>query len=93
MALASLPDSISTSERSLSCSWAGGENGMKVLGQVLERLPYWLSSKGCFYCVVIQENNPKKIIEDMATLGFSFDILMKRKSGIELLYVLRFRRK
>jgi len=51
-----------------------------------------LSADGVFYLVAVEPNNPQQILEIMAERGIQGDIVLKRKAGREVLYVLRFSR-
>lgn len=49
-----------------------------------------LSPEGLFYLVAVEPNHPQKILQTMAERGLKGDIVLKRKAGREVLYVLRF---
>jgi len=67
--------SLSISEKTiLSATWSGGINGMEVTSRILPKVKDLLSPGGCFYLVVLEENNPKKIKEFMVTEGFSYSV-------------------
>ena len=86
-------------------AWAGEGMGMATSWKVLDSLTVQLSkhysvadgkdvlsTDGVFYLVAIEPNNPQKILEIMHERGIQGDIILKRKAGREVLYVLRFSR-
>jgi len=86
-------------------AWAGEGMGMatswKVLDSLTVQFPKYysladmkdvLSADGVFYLVAVEPNNPQQILEIMAERGIQGDIVLKRKAGREVLYVLRFSR-
>ncbi|CAM9962415.1 unnamed protein product [Chrysoparadoxa australica] len=54
----------------IEAAWAGrGERGREVIDRVLPQVSAMLSSKGVFYLVVVQENDPADIIQVMSHHG------------------------
>jgi release factor glutamine methyltransferase len=49
-----------------------------------------LSPEGVFYLVAVEPNNPQQILQTMAERGIRGEVILKRKAGREVLYVLRF---
>jgi release factor glutamine methyltransferase len=50
-----------------------------------------LSPKGVFYVIAIEENKPEDIMSELKRYGgFKGSIVLKRKRGGELLYLLKF---
>nr|XP_022334318.1 hemK methyltransferase family member 2-like isoform X2 [Crassostrea virginica] len=78
--------------RGLEAAWAGGERGRQVTDRLLPKVPDLLSPKGMFYLVVIKENNPEEIQQMMKTMGFEMETVLTRRTGPELLSILRFQR-
>lgn len=74
----------------ISYAWAGGVDGREVMDIFFPMVPHILSSKGTFYLVVVKENNPAAIIEIMAKYGLEGSILMTRRTGPEVLSILKF---
>ena len=77
----------------LPVSWAGGNRGREVMDRLFPLVKDILSENGIFYLVVIEENDPEEIIELMENFGFEVHIVLTRRSGRELLSILRFTRK
>lgn len=77
----------------LSAAWAGGPRGRCVIDRFLYRFPELLSSGGVLYMVVIEENGVDQLAEIAAANGFVMHVVLRRRAGCELLYVLRFFRK
>ncbi|KAJ8870496.1 hypothetical protein PR048_029519 [Dryococelus australis] len=76
----------------LSRAWAGGAHGRQVMDCLFPDVPHLLSEQGVFYLLVIMENKPLEIQEQMASLGFEMTILKDRKIRGEHLLVLKFTR-
>ena len=55
------PEEVGSS--TIEASWAGGIDGRQVIDTFLPMIPKLLSSNGVFYMVVINENNPKEIMD------------------------------
>lgn len=49
--------------------------------------------QGVFYLIVINENKPQEIIQEMNVLGFDASVILYRVCGWEGLSLLRFTRK
>lgn len=73
-------------------SWAGGTDGRIIMDRVFNAMDSILSSGGVAYILVIEENKPKQIIEDMKTKGFLGTIVAERRIRGEHLYVIKFKR-
>uniref|UniRef100_A0A1B6CUB7 Methyltransferase HEMK2 n=2 Tax=Clastoptera arizonana TaxID=38151 RepID=A0A1B6CUB7_9HEMI len=76
----------------LQRAWAGGLDGRIVMDRLFSMLPELLSSKGCFYVVVIDENKPNDIISSLSKSKFSGETIAKRRVRGENLSVLKFQR-
>lgn len=93
--------------QSIGGAWAGGKTGMFITNQVLDIAPVrrcytlsiahahfsqtLLSSNGRFYLVAIEQNQPEKLLGAMSP-HLQGRIVMRRRAGRELLYVLCFQR-
>ncbi|KAK3087463.1 hypothetical protein FSP39_006238 [Pinctada imbricata] len=77
----------------IEASWAGGLHGREVIDRFLPIVPKFLSKSGVLYLVVVKENKPEEIGEIMASHNFEMTTVLTRRSGPELLSVLKFRRK
>lgn len=79
--------------RDISASWAGGREGRQVIDIFLDEFIRFLAKDGVMYLVLLEANKPIEVIEKANRAGFLVRTVMKRKAGIELLYVLRFQQK
>eukprot|EP01120_Amphizonella_sp_Union-15-10_P013042 TRINITY_DN5985_c0_g1_i1.p1 TRINITY_DN5985_c0_g1~~TRINITY_DN5985_c0_g1_i1.p1 ORF type:complete len:224 (+),score=43.79 TRINITY_DN5985_c0_g1_i1:63-734(+) len=79
-------------KKDISASWSGGENGLHCLNRLVPALPRILSLGGCFYVVAIKENNPKLLVDSVTRLGFDAQVVLKRRAGSELLFILKFQK-
>lgn len=73
-------------------SWAGGTDGRLIMDRVFDAMDDILSANGSAYILVIEENKPKEIIENMKLKGFCGTIVGERRIRGEHLYVIRFQR-
>ena len=77
----------------LSCSWAGGLQGRKVIDRfLLNTVPTLLSRNGILYLITMKENNINEIFHQLKVMGFHMQIVLQRKCGIENLMALRITR-
>ncbi|XP_078431675.1 S-adenosyl-L-methionine-dependent methyltransferases superfamily protein [Wolffia australiana] len=74
----------------LAASWAGGENGRRVIDRMLPDIDLLLSKKGWLYMVTLSENNPLEICEFMREKGYGSKILLQRSTQEERLQVIKF---
>ena len=79
--------------KGIEASWAGGTDGKEVIDRFLPQVPLLLSVTGVFYLVVIKENKPDDIAYMLRTSNLEMTTVLSRRSGPELLSVLRFTRK
>lgn len=70
-------------------SWAGGTDGRIIMDKLFLQLDESLAIDGVLYLLVIKDNDPKKIIEDLKTLKFCAIIIAERKIRGEHLFVLK----
>lgn len=73
-------------------SWAGGTDGRIIINKLFSQLDESLAIDGVLYLLVIKDNDPKKIIEDLKTLKFCAVIIAERKIRGEHLFVLKISR-
>lgn len=78
---------------SIEAAWAGGHSGRQVMDRLFPQLNRLLSPNGIFYLVCIKPNNIDEIESILANYGFSMQVVLNRKAGIENLFILRFKRK
>lgn len=76
----------------IEAAWAGGINGRVVIDKFLPIVSRLLSPKGKFYLVLVEENKPKQIINEMTKQGLKGEIVLKRQAMNEGLQILRFSR-
>jgi len=87
-------EEISTGD-DIKTSYAGGEDGVYQLRQVLLSLDHNLSKTGTFYFVAIQENDPFELLKKTLTVDkrsgrkFKASTVLKRIRGDELLSVIK----
>lgn len=80
-------------EKLLIKSWAGGIDGCEVINRVIFKLDEILAPNGIFYLLLIKDNKPEKIIEQLDMLGFNSHHIIDRKIRGEHLIVLKITRK
>ncbi|XP_061387010.1 methyltransferase N6AMT1 [Musca vetustissima] len=73
-------------------SWAGGEHGRRIIDILLPQLNDVLSPKGVFYLLLLRENKPDEIIEQLTLFGFQSKKFMERRIPGEYLYILKVQR-
>lgn len=78
--------------RDLSASWAGGRDGREVIDRFLVDFIPFLRNGGFAYLVVLLVNDPHHISTLTESRGFTTTIVLKRRAGMEHLYILRFRK-
>ncbi|XP_036366791.1 methyltransferase N6AMT1 [Octopus sinensis] len=74
-------------------SWAGGTKGREVMDRLFPLIPHILSETGILYLVVVAENDPPDILKTMNSYGLCAETVISRRSGPELLSVIRFTKK
>uniref|UniRef100_A0AAG5D9U0 Methyltransferase HEMK2 n=1 Tax=Anopheles atroparvus TaxID=41427 RepID=A0AAG5D9U0_ANOAO len=79
--------------RALIHSWAGGTDGRAVTDRMLSDLERVLSPAGVLYLLLLKENNPDEVLENVRRSGFLGQIIKERRIRGEHLFVLRIERK
>ncbi|XP_048348619.1 methyltransferase N6AMT1 isoform X2 [Sphaerodactylus townsendi] len=74
----------------IEAAWAGGKNGREVMDRLFPVVSDLLSTRGLFYLVTVEENNPGEIIEMLQKHGLKGTKTMCRRAGSESLSVIRF---
>eukprot|EP00079_Xenopus_tropicalis_P013219 XP_002941300.1 PREDICTED: hemK methyltransferase family member 2 [Xenopus tropicalis] len=74
----------------IEAAWAGGKNGREVMDRFFPFVPKLLSPTGIFYLIVLKENNPDEILENMRMYGLIGSKVLCRQAGRENLCVLKF---
>ncbi|XP_037024172.1 methyltransferase N6AMT1-like isoform X2 [Bradysia coprophila] len=73
-------------------SWAGGLNGRQIMDKVFVELDNLLAVDGVAYVLVIKDNKPDEIIEDLVRLKMKAVAIGDRKIRGEHLFVLKIER-
>lgn len=73
-------------------SWAGGVNGRRIIDIIISKLDEILSLKGVFYLLILRENKPEEIMEQLFQQGFQSKKFMERRIPGEYLYILKINR-
>lgn len=76
-------------ERDIYASWAGGKDGRQVIDNFLVNVNSFLSDRGVVYLVTLEINKPNEITSVAEVHGLNVCQVLKRKAGIETLYILR----
>jgi release factor glutamine methyltransferase len=79
--------------RTIAAAWAGGKDGRQVIDRFLPLVDGILTRMGVLFLVLIEENKPLEIIEEMKEWGFEGEIVNMRRAGRERLYIVKFKRK
>lgn len=87
-----MPEGQEITSKNLVYTWAGGENGRRVIDILIENLEHILSAEGVLYLLVLKENKPKEIIDIVGGKGFTGAIFMERRIPGEYLYILKIKR-
>jgi release factor glutamine methyltransferase len=65
--------------------------GRNALDRLLPQIPTLLSKpNGVFYLVALHQNNVDQLCSSMIDQGIKGTVCMKRRCGIELLYIIKF---
>lgn len=73
----------------LNRAWAGGDRGRVIIDKFLNDLHRILNVNGICYVVLLKENNPEEIMNEMSLIGFRAEILLERKIPGEHLFVVK----
>ncbi|KAL5279892.1 N6AMT1 family protein [Megaselia abdita] len=84
-----MSDGQEITSKNLVYTWAGGENGRRVIDVLLNNLDDILAEGGVLYLLVLKENKPKEIIEIVRKKGFHGEVFMERRIPGEYLYILK----
>lgn len=77
-------------QEGITASWAGGENGRRVIDRILPVADELLSEKGWLYMVTLTENNPSEICRLMRDSGYGSRIVVQRSTDEESLHIVKF---
>lgn len=89
------PPYVPTPEEEVGCrgiasSWAGGENGRRVIDRILPVADNLLSDKGWLYMVTFTANNPVELCVQMRKKGYASQIILQRSTEEESLHIIKF---
>lgn len=73
----------------IEASWAGGEDGRRVIDQVLPMIKGLLSPRGCLYMILVKENKPSEIAKFCEENGLASEIVIMRRAKNEGLMVMK----
>ncbi|KAM7505717.1 hypothetical protein LguiB_004621 [Lonicera macranthoides] len=74
----------------IAASWAGGENGRRVIDKILPVVDNLLSNRGWLYMVFLAANDPSGICLQMKDKGYAARVLVKRSTEEESLHIIKF---
>lgn len=80
---------IKDCSESIVGTWAGGIDGREVIDQFLGEIDRVLVPNGVVYLLLLKENNPQGIIDEMEEKNFIAEIFMERRIIGEHLYVVK----
>ncbi|KAH8378025.1 hypothetical protein KR093_008504 [Drosophila rubida] len=70
-------------------SWAGGQHGRRVTDVLLQQLDGILSPIGVLYLLLLRENKPDEVIQQLIKLNFKAVKCMERRIPGEYLYIIK----
>ncbi|CAF3725801.1 unnamed protein product [Rotaria sordida] len=85
-----VPTETSDVKEVIERTYAGGKQGIEVIEKAIEQASRLLSSKGLFYMVALEENNFDTLKELANQVGLNIDIILKRRTLIERLFVMNY---
>lgn len=83
---------VKESSQSIVQTWAGGINGREIIDKFLKDLQRVMAPKGTVYLLLLKENDPNQIVEQMQNSGFQAEIFMERRILGEYLFVVKIRK-
>lgn len=72
----------------IAAAWAGGNDGRRVIDQVLPQVKSLLRPGGHFFLVTVPENKPKEILDILRQDGLHGSIVLTRRADEENLHIL-----
>lgn len=82
--------SMNVASSSIVGTWAGGVDGREVINQVLNDLDRILAHGGVFYLLLLKENKPNDVIEQLIQRGgYTAEVLLERRIIGEHLFVIK----
>lgn len=80
-------------EGGLAASWGGGPKGRMVIDRFLDSpaIERMLSRPdGAFYLILVEENEPREVIEKLNQKGMIVGAIKTRRAGREKLHAIKF---
>lgn len=87
-----VPSETSNVATDIERTFAGGENGFEVIQRAIEQAARLLSDSGLFYMVALEQNDENRIEQLARTLNLDFQVVLRRRTPIERLFVAEFRK-
>ena len=87
-----VPTETSDVKEVIERTYAGGKQGIEVIDKAIEQASRLLSSQGLFYMIGLEENNFDTLKQLANHVGLDIDLVLKRRTLIERLFVVEFRR-
>jgi len=88
-----VPTETSDVKEVIERTYAGGKQGIEVIEKAIQQASRLLSSKGLFYMIGLEENNFDTLKQLANQVGLTIEIILKRRTLIERLFVVQFQRK
>lgn len=88
-----VPTETSDVKEVIERTYAGGKQGIEVIEKAIEQASRLLSPQGLFYMIALEENDFETLQRLANQVGLQVEIVMKRRTLIERLFVVEFRRK
>ena len=88
-----VPTETSDVKEVIERTYAGGKQGIEVIEKAIGQASRLLSSKGLFYMIALEENKFDTLKELANDVGLNIEIVMKRRTLIERLFVVEFQKK
>ena len=79
-------------ESLLSRSWAGGKDGRVIVDRFLSTCLGLLCKGGLLYLLLIKENRPDEVVEQLNSTGFEARVILQRKAKNEVQCIVRARK-
>jgi release factor glutamine methyltransferase len=88
-----VPTETSDVEEVIERTFAGGKDGIEVIELAIGQASRLLSAQGVFFMIALEENNFERLAELADRVGMTSEIVLKRRTLIERLFVVQFKKK
>ena len=88
-----VPTETSDVEEVIDRTYAGGKDGIEVIEVAIGQASRLLSAQGVFYMIALEENNFDRLAQLADRVGMTSEIVLKRRTLIERLFVVQFQKK